>query len=141
MEIPPTDQEAFHQLSYYTLSHKDPSFIHQLIIDTFAAQHADETSKKIYAVFALAGLYLHNERGFTGREVQLAHTRLAKHKENLPIFTLPTKRGIMTVHDVMKTKAGKERDAAIEKWSASTWEALTEIHQEVETWLRSQNEI
>ena len=136
-----TDQEAFDQLSYYTLSHGDPSFIHQLVVDAYAAQHASEASKPIYAAFALAGLCLHNERGLTGKEVQLAHMRLARHKKDIPLLRLPPQRGTLTVHDVLAREAGGERDVAIEMWSATTWEALAELHEEVERWLRSEKEI
>lgn len=41
-----SDQEVNNELSYYTLSHGDPSFIHQYIVDAFAAQHADENPKR-----------------------------------------------------------------------------------------------
>lgn len=141
MQTTNSDQEAFHRLSCYTLSRQDAYFIHQLIVDTFAVQHADDTSKPIYSAFALAGLYLHNERNFTGKEVQMAHVRLARHKKNIPSFSLPSARGAITVHQVLETREGSERDKAIEQWSAVTWKALNEIHQEVESWLRTEGEI
>ncbi len=64
-----SEQEAYNELSYYTLSHWDPSFIHQYIVDAYAAQHADEKSKSIKVAFALIGLYLHNEKHYSGKEV------------------------------------------------------------------------
>jgi hypothetical protein len=56
-----TDLDLFHELSFYTLSHGDPAFIHQNSVDAYTAQHADETTKPIAVVFALIGLYLHLE--------------------------------------------------------------------------------
>lgn len=116
-------EEAYHELSAYTLAHGDPFFIHQLVVDAWAAQTADETSKPIGVVFSLAGLYLHVERGFTGREVQRAHMQLAKTKEAWPRFELPASRGSITPSDVMRAPAGPERDAAIHAWCASVWDA------------------
>ena len=64
-----TDQEAYNELAYYTLTHQSPEFIHQYIVDVYAAQHADATSKPIYLAFALAGLYLHNEKKYSVKDV------------------------------------------------------------------------
>jgi hypothetical protein len=40
-----SDQDLYHELSYYTLAHPDPSFIHQHIVDAYAAQHADDARR------------------------------------------------------------------------------------------------
>src|SRR5437762_13393080 len=65
MSRDPHLKSLFHELCYYTLSHNDRSFIHQVVVDAYAAQTADETSKPIGVAFALLGLYLHHERGYT----------------------------------------------------------------------------
>jgi hypothetical protein len=57
----PADLDAYHELCGYTLTHGDAAFIHQHVVDAFAAQHADAHSKPIGITFALAGLYLHLE--------------------------------------------------------------------------------
>ena len=136
-----TDQEAFDLLSCYTLADRNPYFIHQLAVDAYAAQHADDTTKPIYAAFALAGLCLHNGHGFSGKEVQMAHIRLGRQKRDLPRFTLPPQRGDITVQHVLDTEPGPERDAAIERWSAATWQAMPAVHRQVEDWLRQAKEI
>ena len=82
-----TDQELFDELTFYTLAHGDPAFIHQNVVDAFAAQHADESSKPIYVVFALVGLYLCVEKGFTGKQAQKAHMQLAKRRRNWVMST------------------------------------------------------
>jgi hypothetical protein len=75
MAVDPAEGQAYHELCACTLQHPDPQFfIHQFLVDAYAAQTADEQTKPIELVFALAGLYLHIEKGFTGREVQRAHT-------------------------------------------------------------------
>ncbi len=109
-----TDQEAYNELAYYTLAHHDPAFIHQLVVDAYAAQHVDDTSKPIYLAFALAGLYLHNEKHYTGKEVQRAHMQLGREKKELPILKLPSEKGAITVLDVLQVAPGAERDEAIE---------------------------
>jgi hypothetical protein len=66
------EQDAYDQVRYYTLSLGDPAFIHQHVVDAFIAQHADENTKPIAITFALVGLYLHVEKGFSGQQVQRA---------------------------------------------------------------------
>jgi len=118
-----SDLEALHELSFYSLAHHDPAFLHQLVVDTFAVQHAAESSKPIAVVFALIGLYLHVEHGFTGKQVQRAHMRLAHYRRAWEAPKLPHARGHLSVHEVLAAPAGPERDAMIERWCASTWAA------------------
>jgi hypothetical protein len=122
-------QEQYDELSYYTISKRDSKFIHQYIVDAYAAQMADETTKPIKITFALIGLYLAVEKNFTGREVQLAHMYLAKNKQEWPTFELPENRGDITVADVLKVPAGDERDAMIKKWCESVWQAYEKSHE------------
>ena len=64
-----------------------------IIVDAYAAQHADEKSKPITVAFALIGLYLQIEKHYSGKEVQRAHMRLAKKKRQWPVFDFPAHRG------------------------------------------------
>jgi hypothetical protein len=123
-----TDLDAFHTLAFYTLAHPDPAFIHQHAVDAFAAQSADEETRAITLVFALVGLYLLMEKGYSGREVQRAHMRMASRRRNWPRLPLPAARGAMTVHDVIATPAGTERDAAILRWATCVWGAYATLH-------------
>ena len=124
--------EMFHLLSYYTLSHPDNVFfIHQYAVDAFAAQYADVNTKPITITFALIGLYLHLEKNFTGKEVQLAHMKLAKHQKNWPKFKLPVHRGDLTIFDVIDVSEGPKRDEIIILWCASVWESYHHCHQKV----------
>src|SRR5205085_6003826 len=99
--LPPLDRDAYDELCAYTLTHGDPSFIHQHVVDAFAAQHADASSKPIGVTFALVGLYLQLEKHFSGREVQRVHMQLARRKRVWPAFVIPSRRGAMTAIDVM----------------------------------------
>lgn len=124
--------KLFHELSFYTLSHRDPFFIHQVAVDAYMAQHGPDDGKPIGITFALVGLYLLCEKGYTGREVQLAHIALAQTSKTWQRFTLPMPRGTMTVADVMAAAPGDERDAAMKKWAASVWDAWKEQQPQVE---------
>ena len=124
-------QAAYDELASYTLTHGDPAFIHQHVVDAFAAQHATATTKPITVAFALIGLYLHVERGFTGRQVQRAHMMLARRSRSWPIFPLPETRGTLTAAEVLAAPAGPARDRAISEWCASVWSAYAEIAPEV----------
>lgn len=131
MEGITTDQERFDHLCFYTLAHGDRRFIHQLAVDAFTAQHAGEATKAIAVAFALIGLYLHLERGYSGRQVQLAHTKLAKKRKQWPRFEIPAAKGEVTVAEVVAAPPGPERDAAIERWCASVWAAWSDSREQV----------
>jgi hypothetical protein len=124
-----TAQDIYNELAYYTLAHGDPAFIHQHVVDAFAVQEAYAATKPVAAtkpiaiVFGLVGLYLHIEKGFTGRQVQIAHMRLAARRKQWPAVQLPEKRGEVTIADVLAASAGPERDAMIDRWCASVWDA------------------
>ena len=125
------ETEAHDHLAAYTLALGDPEFIHQHVVDAWAVQHATSESKAIGVYFGLAGLYLHLERGFTGREVQLAHIKLARTKRVWPTFALPEDRGAVTAIDVMMAPEGSDRAKAIDRWCASVWGAVDTHHAEV----------
>ncbi|MGH8161837.1 MAG: DUF5946 family protein [Gammaproteobacteria bacterium] len=126
-----SERDAYDELCCYTLAHGDSSFIHQHVVDAFAAQDADEHDKPIRLTFALVGLYLHVERGFSGREVQVAHMKIARRKQRWPVFALPDGRGSITAADVLAASPGSERDRAIHVWCACVWQAFLDVHPKV----------
>jgi hypothetical protein len=103
----------YHELTAYTLGLRDSAFMHQHVVDAYAAQTADETSKPIAITFALIGLCLYLERGFTGRQVQRVHMLLAQRRRTWPRFLLPTARTSVTVRDVLSANPGSSREMAI----------------------------
>jgi hypothetical protein len=117
-----TEQEAYDELSAYTLTHGDATFIHQHVVDAFAVQFADEHTKPIKLTFGLVGLYLKIEKQFTGRQVQLAHMQMARKKRVWPAFEIPTDRGSMRPSDVIAAAPGPERDKAIDAWCLAVWQ-------------------
>jgi Family of unknown function (DUF5946) len=118
-----SEQELNYELWYYTLAHADPAFIHQHVVDACAAQNAQETSKPISVVFALVGLYLHVEKGFTCRQVQQAHMRLARRRRQWTLPVLPEFRGAIRIADVLAAEQDPARYAMIHAWSAAVWQA------------------
>jgi hypothetical protein len=114
-------RDLMYEVTYYTLALSDPFFLHQLAVDTYAAQHAGPGVKPISTAFALAGLYLVFERGFTGRQVQRVHMEMARHKQEWPRFDPPEMKAAMTVKDVLGVPDAEKTDA-IKEWGASVWE-------------------
>jgi hypothetical protein len=136
-----TDQELYDELSFYTLSHGDASFLHQHVVDAFAAQQADERSKPIATVFALVGLYLCIEKGFTGRQVQKAHMLLAKRRRQWPRLEPPQERGAITVSDVLAAAPGQARDEMIRTWCISVWQAWQGMQSQIRELVRLELDI
>jgi Family of unknown function (DUF5946) len=119
------------ELSYYTLAHGDPAFIHQHVVDAYGAQHVRQSASTIGAAFTLAGLYLAVERRFTGRQVQKMHMLMARASKQWPPFDPPDDVGPLTVADVLAVEAGPSRDEAIMRWCASVWAAWSSEHERV----------
>jgi hypothetical protein len=115
------EREQFDELCFYTLGHGDPGFIHQLAVDAYTAQHAHEGTKTIAIVFALIGLYLHVEQGFTGKQVQRAHMQLARRRREWARPELPSGMAPLRVGDVVRAAPGQERDAMIQRWCEAVW--------------------
>lgn len=132
-------KDELNELSFYTLSHPDMTyFIHQYSVDAFHAQTADEHTKPIGLVFALLGLYLFLEKGYSGKQVQLAHMRLAQKKKIWPPIRLPEQRGDITVSGVLKSEPGTARDQMIKDWCASVWNAYLDSHSVIATLARTE---
>jgi len=129
--------DLLHDLTYRTLAHPKPAlFIHQYVVDAYAAQHAAENAKPITTAFALVGLYLFAEHGHTGREVQQAHMALGRTKRRWPVFDVPSDRADLTIADVLASAPGDAQDSAIERWARSVWEIWKHERASVERLLR-----
>ncbi len=120
------DHDIYSELSLYTLQRRDPTFIHQHIVDAYAAQHPERSTKPIKIAFALAGLYLAVEKNYSGKEVQNAHMVMGQEKREWPVFEVPDYMGDISVGDVLNAAPGDERDGMIRAWAASVWNAWSE---------------
>jgi len=120
--------EALGELSAYTLTRLDREFIHQHVVDAYGASHGGfqggaRIRSNIGIAFSLLGLYLAIEKGYTGRQVQLAHMALARWRKQYPLPEGSPERAAITVIDVMKTEAGEARDRMVKQWAAAVWES------------------
>jgi hypothetical protein len=122
--------DAYNKLCLYTLGHGGSAFIHQNVVDAFAAQDATSDDKPIRLAFALVGLYLHVEKGFTGREVQLAHMKLGRTKQRWPTFRIPKDRGPIDATTVLAAPI-EQRDQMIHEWCSSVWNAFADQSEPV----------
>jgi Family of unknown function (DUF5946) len=134
-------QDLYNELAYYTLSHPDPAFIHQNIVDAYTAQCADEFTKPIAITFALVGLYLYVEKNFTGRQVQRMHMQLAKRRKHWLKLMPPKERGAITISEVLATPPGMERDQMIRRWCISVWQAWGLSQSEIRTLVKMELDI
>lgn len=123
--------QRYSDLTVYTLSRDASSFIHQTAVDAYGAQHAGAGTKPIAAYFTLMGLYLHLERGYSGRDVQRVHVHVGRTKSDWPTFARSGFVGALTVRDVLEASAGGDRDAALEAWAGSVWAAWSSEHARV----------
>lgn len=117
------------ELSGYTLGRGYEKFIHQHAVDAYAAQHIIDRPSNIGVAFSIIGLYLAAEKGFSGREVQRAHMKLARMRKQWPLLEHPRDHTALTVGDVMQAEPGDHRDAKIMEWASSMWESWRDAHQ------------
>ena len=96
---------------------------HQMTVDAYGAQHVATTGPAIGPAFALIGLYLALERGFSGPQVRDAHAHLATPKRDWPRFTPPAGPWPITVADVAAAPDAVAHAARVQQWGASVWEA------------------
>lgn len=131
-----TSQEAYEQLTLEYMELANSDFYLQHVSDAYAAQLADASTKPITLLFSLVGLHLRVEKRLTGRQIQHLHQLLARRKEQWPQITLPEERGAITVIDVVQRHERVTREAAIDTWCASVWEAYRHSRPVVLEFLR-----
>jgi hypothetical protein len=116
----------------------DAEFLHQHVVDAYAAQHVSNDKKPIFLAAALIGLYLFVERGYTGRQVQQAHMALGNKMKAWPRFDAPQERAGLTVAAVLKAPPGPRRDELITQWARAVWAMWNRQHEAVERLLSLQ---
>jgi hypothetical protein len=124
---------AYSDLQCCTVGKQDPWFIHQHVVDTYAAQHSGGPTRAITVAFGLIGLYLALEKGFTGKQVQLAHMRIARTRKVWPHLDPPSQPAVLTVMDVLQAGTDEEKDALIREWMAAVWESWADRQR----WVRA----
>ena len=125
-------QELRDQMYAYTLTRGDKEFIHQHVVDAYAAQHIAKDTKPITLGAALIGLFLFVEWGYTGRQVQLEHVKLGNKMKTWPLFEATWKYAALNIMEPLNTPPGSERDDKIKEWARAVWSMWGERHTEVE---------
>ena len=120
--------QAYSDLQCYSVAKQDPAFIHQHVVDTYEAQHAGGRTRNITVVFGLIGLYLALEKGYSGKQVQQAHMKIAKRRKDWPWLEPPEEQAALTVIEVLQAGTDAEKDRMIRKWMAAVWENWTDRH-------------
>jgi hypothetical protein len=128
---------VYGELSEYNYARALPTFLHQLAVDAYGAQHAGELSRPITTAFAIIGMYLVHVKGFDGRQVQATHSHIGKRQHEWPNFLRPASVRAVTVQDVMSAEPGVKRDAHIREWSGSVWTAWQSQHGWAERFCRN----
>jgi hypothetical protein len=124
----PSCQALCDELSLYTYSRNREEFIHQHVVDAYAAQHVGQDTKSITLAAALIGLYLFAVRNYTGRKVQQVHMQLGNKMKEWPLFPAPARKSDITVADVLTTPPGVPRDEVIRRWARAVWDMWEERH-------------
>jgi len=104
---------------------------HQLLVDTYAAQHQGANVPAISGVFALIGLDLALELGRTGIEVRDAHQSLARRYRDWPRFDSPPSRSTMTVQDLASAGTTTEYLETLDRWARAVWASWRDEHERV----------
>jgi hypothetical protein len=125
--------QLYGELTAYNLSKNDLTFTHQLAVDAYGAQHSGGVTRNITIAFALIGLYLAIERGFTGRQVQRAHMELSKQRHNWPRLEPPNQVCELTVLDVLHAEPGEKRNEMLTVWAEAVWRSWEYKHD----WVRN----
>jgi hypothetical protein len=128
---------VYGELSEYNYARALPTFLHQLAVDAYGAQHAGELSRPITTAFAIIGMYLVHVKGFDGRQVQATHSHIGKRQHEWPNFLRPASVRAVNVQDVMSAEPGVKRDAHIREWSGSVWTAWQSQHGWAERFCRN----
>lgn len=142
--IDPTDRfnasgecwQQYSNLACTTVARQDTAFIHQHVVDAYAAQHAGGKTRNISVVFGLIGLYLALEIGYAGKQVQQAHMQIARVRKDWPRLEPPVNPAGVTVWDVLQAGTEGEKDAMIQKWMAAVWASWADRQE----WVRDTTE-
>jgi hypothetical protein len=109
---------------------------HQLLVDTYGAQHPSDAGPAIGTAFGLIGLHLALEDGRSGLEVRDAHQLLANRYRDWPRFRAPAARGRLTIVDLALARDPAEYVEVLRRWAGEVWSAWAEQHATVAALIR-----
>jgi hypothetical protein len=110
--------------------------IHQLIVDTYCAQHPGTPSPQSVSSVAihLLGLYLAVEKGFPPQKMLKAKKIAAKKKYIFSWLLPPKNLGVMTLLDLSEAQDIESYNHIARQWATCVWESWAEYHPTVRQW-------
>jgi len=109
---------------------------HQLMVDTYGAQHAGPAVPAIGPAFSLIGLRMSLDEGANGLEVRAAHQFLAQQFRDWPIFDRPPRSATLTVFDVAMAASPAEHERILVDWAQDVWAEWTSVQAEIAALVR-----
>jgi hypothetical protein len=110
--------------------------IHQLSVDTYAAQHPGGAHPDRSIAIHLVGLYLVLERHVPTVEMPRRHKYLADSVRDWPHFEPPARLGRIRAGDVAGAHSAEAHAAAVRAWARSVWADWSEHHAAIEDFAR-----
>ena len=111
--------------------------LHQLAVDAYGAQHGGDQTPAISVPFALIGLHLALDLGWSGNAVRGAHKYLADRSSAWPAFAVPEGPAWMTVADVAVAATPEDYSRLVKEWAVSVWAAWAHERDGVQAWARA----
>lgn len=109
---------------------------HQLMVDTYGAQHAGPAVPAIGPAFSLIGLRMALDEGASGLEVRAAHQFLAQQFREWPVFERPPRVAGLTVFDVGLAASPAEHERILLEWANDVWAEWRSVHAEIAALVR-----
>jgi hypothetical protein len=109
---------------------------HQLVVDTYGAQHPSDAGPPIGTAFGLIGLHLALEEGRSGFEVRDAHQLLANRFRDWPRFRAPDACGGLTIVDLARAADPPAYVETLHRWAVEVWAAWGDQHAAVRDLIR-----
>jgi len=122
--------------------YNNPGFfeVHRLTVDAYAVQHPGSTDRQsIQSVGVhLVRLCLFLEHGLSAEHANDAMLKAAKNKHRFRWLKPPESLGGITAADVAKAGSIDRHKELVRAWAQSAWDAWSDHHQTVRSWLPAQ---
>ncbi len=122
---------AYGRLTSFIAEHPEELAVwQQTAVDAFTLQHLRDSMPAIKQAFALNGLFMVFELGFTGLQARAAHGHLAETVRTWPTYERRDDVGDMTASDVSISSVDHCADD-MASWGRTVWDAWGDVHDEV----------
>ncbi len=119
-------------------SYTNPGYraVHQVVVDSYAAQHAGGTSRReVQSVgLCLMTLCLFVENGVDPAQGPTLHKQMVAHRPDFTWLTPPDQRGLMTIADVFRARDADEHSRLVRDWGRQVWQAWAPHHATIRAW-------